>query len=123
MQTRNLAPNRLLRRRRTLGWFSARPACWQPLGMSGIARMFHAGPEAQRGTAGAMRHAGARGVEVFARCRCQSEVTQELPQNSDYGLDEPIRVCDGIHMFFLWLASRTNQTIGLGGVDVRATTR
>ncbi len=67
--------------------------------------MFHAGPEAQRGTAGAMRHAGARGVEVFAHCRCQSEATQELPQNSGYGLDEAIRVLDGIHGFSPWLTA------------------
>ncbi len=68
--------------------------------MTGIARMFHGGPEAQRGTAGAMRHVGPRGVAVLARCRCQSGATQELPQNSDYGLDEPIPVSDGIHGFF-----------------------
>ena len=65
--------------------------------------MFHGGPEAQRGTAGAMRHVGPRGVAVLARCRYQSEATQELPQNSGYGLDEPIAVQDGVHGFSPWL--------------------
>ena len=73
--------------------------------MSGIARLFHGGPEARRGTAGAMRHVGARGVEVLADCRSQSEATQELPQNSSYGLDEPIAVQAGVHGFFRWLVA------------------
>ncbi len=73
--------------------------------MSGIARMFHGGPEAQRGTAGAMRHAGVRGLEVFAQCRCQREATQKLPQNPRYGLDEPTPVSDGIHVFSRWLVA------------------
>ena len=71
--------------------------------MSGIARMFHVGPKAQRGTAGAMRQAGPRGAEALAHCHCQSEATQEAPQNSGYGLDEPIPVSDGIHGLFPWL--------------------
>ena len=61
--------------------------------------MFDGGPEAQRGTAGAMRHARALDGEVLAHCRCRSEATQELPQKSGYGLDEPIPVSDGIHGF------------------------
>ncbi len=67
--------------------------------MRGIARMFHGGPEAQRGTPGAVRHAGPRGVEVFAHCHRQSEATQELPQNSGYGLDEPLAVQAGVQGF------------------------
>ncbi len=71
--------------------------------MTGIARIFHGGPEAQRGTPGAVRRAGPRDVEVFAQCRGESEATQELPQNSGYGLDKPIAVQAGVHGFFPWL--------------------
>ena len=64
--------------------------------------MFHGGPEAERGTPGAVRHGGPR-VEIFAHYRCQSEATQELPQNSGYGLDKPLAVQAGVHGFFRWL--------------------
>ena len=40
------------------------------------------GPEAQRGTAGAVRHAGLSRRGVIVRCRLQGEVVQELAQDS-----------------------------------------
>ena len=73
--------------------------------MEVIGRLLYAGPEARRGTAGAMRHIGLCRRDVSARCRCRNEDAHELLQKLGYRPDEPMSVQDGAQVFLLWRTS------------------
>ena len=68
--------------------------------MTGIARMFQGGPEAQRSTAGAVDDVGPRGAQVFSHHGCQSEALQELAQDLGFGMDKPTPVQVALHGYF-----------------------
>ena len=66
--------------------------------------MVEGGPEAQRGSAGAVRRMvlngwGLKRRDVSARCRCLSESPPKLLQNSGCRPQEPMSVQDGVHGF------------------------
>ena len=72
-----------------------------------IARTLDGGPQARRGSVGAVRHFGLSRREVFACCRCQGEVTPKVLQNSGYRPDKPMSVQDGVQLLSLGESARS----------------